>query len=115
MTMLLEKLNFDTVTSDGRFVRNKWAVRTENLFKKVLHQAMAQGMKVNCSKTMALLISELKSYLLKAYFRDHTGGEVKSEEEMKILGVHFSSEPGMSAQVADIKRKFVGRIWALQH
>ena len=34
---------------------------------------------------------------------------------MKILGVHFSSEPGMAAQVADIRRKFNARIWALRH
>lgn len=113
--VILEKLNFDTVVSDGRFVRNKWAVRTENLFKKVVHQAMEQGMKINCSKTKALLISELKSYLPKAFFKDHQGGEVAGGETMKILGVQFSTEPGMFAQVADIKRKFTARIWAIRH
>ena len=113
--VMLEKLNFDTVSTDGRFVREKWAVRTENLFKRVVHQALEQGMKINCGKTQALLISELKSYLPKAYFRDHQGGEVRAGDNMKILGVHFSLEPGMTAQVADIKRKFTARIWALRH
>ena len=34
---------------------------------------------------------------------------------MKILGAYFSSEPGMAAQVAEIRRKFTSRIWALRH
>lgn len=84
--VILAKLNFDTVSSHGRFVRKKWAVKTENLFKKVLHQAMKQGMKINCSKTKALLISELKSYLLQAFFKDHQRGEVAGGEAMKVLG-----------------------------
>ena len=49
--VILEKLNMDTVPTDGRFVRTKWAVRTENLFMKIVHQAVAQGMKVNAAKT----------------------------------------------------------------
>ena len=113
--VILEKLNFDTVVTDGRFVREKWAVRTENLFCRVVHQAIAQGMKVNCSKTKALLISELKSYLPAAFFRDNQGGLVKAGDEMKVLGVCFCSDPGMAAQVSDIKRKFISRIWALRH
>ena len=36
-------------------------------------------------------------------------------DTMKILGVHFTSEPGMAAQVADIRGKFTSRIWALRH
>ena len=34
---------------------------------------------------------------------------------MKILGVVFSAEPGMTAQVEDIRKKFVAKIWALRH
>ena len=60
--VLMEKLNFDVVPTDGRFVRDKWAVRTQNAFCSIIHRAIAQGMKINSSKTKALLISELKSY-----------------------------------------------------
>ena len=90
--VILEKLSFDTVTPDGQCVRTKWAVRTENILKPVVHQAMAQGMKINCSKTKTLLISELKSYLTAAFFKDNLGGLVKAGEYMNILGIHFSTE-----------------------
>ena len=113
--VLLEKLNFDTVPTDGRFVRDKWAVRTQNTFCSIVFQAMAQGMKINSGKTKSLLISELKSYAPAAHFFDDQGNMVRAGDTMKILGVHFSGEPGMAAQVADIRRKFTARIWALRH
>ena len=113
--VILEKLNMDMVPTDGRFVRSEWAVRTENQFMKIVHQAVAQGMKVNAAKTKALLITELKGYASKAYFTDNEGGQVLAGETMRILGVVFSSDPGMTAQVADIRKKFVARIWALRH
>ena len=113
--VLMEKLNFDTVLSDGRFVRDKWAVRTQNTFRSIIYQAIARGMKINTSKTKALLISELKSYAPTAHFFDQDGNTVRSGETMKVLGVNFSSDPGMAAQVADIRRKFTSRIWALRH
>ena len=31
--VILEKLNFDAIVSDGRFTYYKWAVGTENIFK----------------------------------------------------------------------------------
>ena len=113
--VILEKLNFDTVLSDGRFIRDKWAIRTQNTFCSIVYQAVAQGMKINAGKTKALLISELKSSAPAAHFFDNQGNKVVAGDSMKILGVHFSSEPGMAAQVADIRRKFTARIWALRH
>ena len=101
--------------SDGRFVRDKWAIRTQNTFSSIIYQALSQDMKINSSKTKALLISELKSYTPEAHFFDCDGNIVKAGDSMKILGVHFSSEPGMAAQVADIRRKLTSRIWALRH
>ena len=113
--VILEKLNFNIVQSDGRFVRDKWAVRTQNAFCSIVNQAVMQGMKINAGKTKALLISELKSYAPEAHFFDNQGNKVTAGDSIKILGVYFSSEPGMAAQVADIRRKFTARIWALRH
>ena len=76
--VILEKLNFDTIRSDGRFVRDKWAIRTQNTFGCIIYQALAQGMKINASKTKALLISELKSYAPEAHFFDSDGNRVKA-------------------------------------
>ena len=113
--VILEKFNFDTVLSDGRFVRDKWAIGIQNAFCSIVYQALAQGMKINSGKTKALLISELKSYAPEAHFFDSQGNKVTAGDSIKILGVHFSSEPGMTVQVADIRRKLTARIWALRH
>ena len=72
-------------------------------------------MKVNFSKTQAMVISEIKSYLLVAHFFDSRGDRVQPVENMKILGFHFSSSPDMTAQVNAIKKKFRSRTWILRH
>ena len=90
--VLLVKLNFDTVQTDGHFVRDNWERRTHNVFCSILYQAMAQGM-----KTKALLISELKSYAPRAHFFDDHSNLVRDGDSMEILGVHFSLDPGMGA------------------
>ena len=56
-------------------------------------------MKVNNSKTVSLLISELKSYLPKVFFSDTDRRQVKAGDSMKILGFQFGSRVDMSAQV----------------
>ena len=48
--VILEKLNFDNVPTDGRFIRTKRAISTENFFMKIVHRAVAQGLKFNASK-----------------------------------------------------------------
>ena len=114
--VILEKLNMDNFSIYGRFVQTKGAVWTKNLSMKIVHQVVAQGMKVNTSKTKVLLISELRSYALDAFFTDNEGGQVKAKKSLKILGLHFSSsDSGMAAQVAGIQGKFAARIWALRH
>ena len=79
--------------TDGHGFREKRAVRTENLFRLIVHQALSQGMKVNGAKTKSLLISELKNYIPKAYIIDDSGTVVRSGNDMKILGFNLSSDP----------------------
>ena len=110
-----EKISFDNVHTDGHGFREKRAVRTENLFKLILHQALSQGMKVNGAKTKSLLISELKNYIPKAFIIDDSGNIIRSGNDMKIQGFNFSSDPDMSAQVRAIKAKFRSRTWILRH
>ena len=110
-----EKVNFDTVPTDPGDIRNKWAVRTENLFRRIVHQAKSLGMIVNRKKTNMLCISELKSYIARAYIHDTEGNVVESQENMKILGFNFSSTPDMSAQIEAIRKGFMARIWSLRH
>ena len=110
-----EKLNFDTVRTDGHCFRTKQAFRTQNLTNRVIHQAESVGMKVHHGKTQSLLISEVKSYNPSAFFIDANGNRIESGHSMKILGVHFSSDPDMKAQVESIKRSFRNRKWILHH
>ena len=110
-----EKINFDGVPTDQNSTQTKRAIRTENLFRWIVHQARSLGMIVNSSKTHALCISELKGYVPKVFFRDSDGNTVEAQNSIKILGFHFSSEPDMSAQVEAIRKGFVARIWSLRH
>ena len=110
-----EKLNFDTVATDGYSFREKHAVRTQNLFRRVVHEAEHCGMKVHPGKTQSMCVAELKSYNPKAWFYDSNGEKIETVNNMKILGFEFSSDPDMSAQVRAIQRKFRVRLWILRH
>lgn len=90
-------------------------MRTQNLFKCIIHQAEILGMQVNTRKTESLYIWDLKSYLPAAYFHDANGTKIVAGTTMNILGFHLSASPDMSAQVESIKRKFMVRIWILRH
>ena len=113
--VFVEKLNFDTVRTDGHAFRTKEAVRTGNVVGRVVHQAEAVGMQIHPDKTKTMCISELKSYNPKAYFFDKDGRKVENCNYMKILGISFSSDPDMRAQVESIKKAFRSRKWVLHH
>ena len=113
--ILHEKINMDLVPTDGHSFRNVHAIRSQNLFRRIVHQAEWCGMKVNGKKTNVLCISELKSYIPNVYFYDKDGTKISSKESLKILGVVFSDQPDMSAHVEEIKRKFRSRKWIIHH
>ena len=113
--IIIEKVNFDSVPSDGDSTRTKLVARTENLFKLIVHLAESRGMKVNGAKTKSICISELKGYLPKAFFVDSTGNQVQTSSNIRILGFEFSSDIGMQAQVEEIKKGFRVRQWILTH
>ena len=113
--VIVKKVNFDTLQTDGYSFRTKHAVRTQNLFRRIVHQAQSVGMKVHPGKTVSMLISELKSYSPGAYFFDQGAQRVENTQAMKILGVSFSSDPDMRAQVESIKRGFRVKKWILHH
>ena len=110
-----EKLNFDTVPTDQQFFRNKRAIRTKNLVAQIVHQATSLGMVINALKTHCLCISDLKSYVPRAFITDGEGNTINSQDSIKILGFTFSSAPDMSAQVEEIRKGLTARIWALRH
>ena len=110
-----EKINFDGVPTDGYSFRTRHAIRTQNLTHGIVHEAKTRGLRVNNAKTTALCISEVKSYIPKAFITDLDGNQIQSGNEMKILGFHFNSDVGMAAQVQAIRRKFFAKKWVLTH
>ena len=113
--MINEKINFDCVPTDQQFYRTKRAIRTENLVAMIVHQATSLGMVINALKTHCLCISDLKSYVPRAFITDGEGNTINSQDSIRILGFAFSSSPNMSAQVEEIRKGFNARIWSLRH
>ena len=107
--ILFEKICMDALVIDENGRKRARAVRSQNLFRHIVRIAESKGMRVNAAKTLLLCISEARSY------EDAAGNTVQSCSEMKILGMHFTSRPDMSAQVEAICRKFRARIWTLRH
>ena len=113
--ILHEKLCMDGLVIDENGEKCARATRSQNLFKQITRIAQMLGMKVNADKTMLLCISESRTYKAKAYIETSEGDVISSTDELKILGMHFSSRPDMGAQVESICRKFRARIWTLRH
>ena len=82
------------------------ATKSQNLFKQITRIAEMLGMKVNSDKTMLVCISESRSYKARPYIKTSEGDVISSVDKLKILGMHFSSRPDMSAQVESICQKF---------
>ena len=110
-----EKLFMDGLVIDENGEKKGRATRSQNLFRQITRIAELLGMKVNTDKTMVLCVSDSRTYKASAYIDDADGTRVDSVDKLKILGVHFSNRPDMSAQVEAICRKFRARIWTLRH
>ena len=64
---------------------------------------------------MVLCISDSRTYKASAFIESSDGATISSVDNLKILGVHFSNKPDMSAQVEAVCRKFRARVWKLRH
>ena len=113
----LEKLNMETalrLERDGKQVRVKQAVQTQNTFKYVTRRAESIGMKVNSNKTSVLCISDALSFTAEGFIEDG-GLRLTSGDSMKLLGFHFSAQPTVSAHLMALRRRFRSRYWVLRH
>lgn len=79
-----EKLNFDNVVEDDYGIRDKLAIRSQNLSRLIVYITESCGMKVNRAKTQSLCISELKSYTPRVHFQDSEGREIQTGDSMMI-------------------------------
>ena len=113
--ILHEKVNFENVPTDSYGFKNKHAKRSQNLVRRIVAEAETCGMKVNADKTQTMCISEVKSYNPSVFFYDRDGTKTKQSNQMKILGVTFSSYPDMAVQAKAVMAGLRARIWSLSH
>lgn len=85
-----EKLCFNGLVIDENRQKIARATRLQNLFRRITVFAEALGMKVNASKTVALCVSDARTYEPVAFMEDSNGNKVFSQEKMKVLGITFS-------------------------
>ena len=81
-------------SEDDCNVREKLAVQTQNLFRRVTGKAQWKGMVVNTSKTKMLCVSDALSFIPGAYILSENGEKISSggrRDSMKLLGYHLSN------------------------
>ena len=92
------------------------AEQAQLLFNKIAGEAEGKGMRLNASKTTMLCISAARSFKPVTYIElGDSGDVVVSGREMKLLGFHFDSSPGVGAHVEEILKKVRYRTWALHN
>ena len=98
-----------------RPVKDKHAVASQNMFRRVVNNAEEIGMKVNSSKTKQICISDSLSFKASAHIYTTEGERIGTEEHMKVLGFTFGSRPNCSVHIETVRRSFRGRYWLLIH
>ena len=94
-----EKICMDGLVIDENGEKKVRATRSQNLFRHIIRVAEMMGMKVNADKTMVLCISDSRTYKAKAFIEDSNRVRVDSVSTLKVLGLHFTDKPDMTAQV----------------
>ena len=113
----IEKVKQSTavsVISEAKTILLPHAIKLEENFIRIKQRAELIGMKVNSSKTQLLCISGNSAFTVKAYIRTETE-EIRSGEELKILGFWFGPKPNVNLHVEKMLAKFRTRLWSLRH
>ena len=100
---------------DGRPMREKHDLITQNVFRRVVSKATSRGMVVNSSKTHLLCISDALSYKAEAFFLDADGVRLSSGASMKVLGFHLDLRTSCHAHVEALKKRIRETTWVLRH
>ena len=112
----IEKVNLREVESHTTVNKrqiNALAQKSETLFEKVRQLATSINMRVNCKKTQMLCISASHFNEVNSYIRTEDG-DLKSGNNLKILGFQFSSEPNANYHVSNLIDKMYGKLWTLR-
>jgi hypothetical protein len=113
---MYENLERVEAVANGREKRYKRDVQTENVMRRTILNAEAQGMRVNLNKTAMLTVSDAITFDPVVYVIDGEGTRLESKEDtVRILGFHFGPRPTVEYQVEDIIRKVRRRYWVIRH
>ena len=114
----LEAVNMETALPERRedsLFKIKHAIPSQNVFRYVVNNATAQGMKVNALKTQMLCVSDALGSTSEAYIVDTAGNEIRSGGGIKMLGFYLGQRPTVSVHVEALRRRFRQRAWILNH
>ena len=89
------------------------ASRCQRMFEDIDGRATNIKMKVNPLKTQLLCIGPDTRQTLEPYIRPN-GIQITGQQELKVLGFHFSSRPDISLHITKTLQKFRMRLWGLR-
>ena len=95
--------------------KEKHAIASQNMFKRVVRNAESIGMKVNTAKTNQICVSDALAYEAEAFIMTSSSQKIECGKEMKVLGYYFSSKPNCSRHVQAVRKSFRGKYWLLIH
>ena len=114
----VEKLNYGQVTIvkiDGKNIKIKCALGSQNAFRSITLKAVEKGMVVNTAKTQIIVISDSLNYTPGTFIVDRDGNTISCTDKMKVLGFEFGKKPTVQPQVSSIITKLRRKYWSLRH
>ena len=116
--MSISKANMDSAAGsvvEGKLVKDKHDIESQNLFRRVVRKAQSRGMVVNSKKTKILCISDAQTYKAAAHIMDSEGSRLSSGTHLKVLGFHLDSRPSVHAHVEALRLRMRDTVWVLRH
>ena len=100
---------------DGKAVKEKHDLLTQNVFRRVVGRAQEREMVVNNAKTKIVCMSDANTFKPRAFFLDDNGVKLSSGGSMKVLGFHLDGCPSVHAHVEALRKRMRESVWVLRH
>ena len=103
------------ILSTNKQVVHLHAPKCQHFFNTVKRNASMIGMSVNQQKTQLLGINSSKTSKIQVYIRAEDNTEITGQEELKLLGFYFGTNPGLDCHLSHLTKKFRRRLWIIRH
>ena len=101
--------------SAGPTVETFENLRLGPAFRVLKRRSEEIGMRINTRKTQLLVISPRNGCLTRASLEVGENEPTNSIDQLKLVGFHFGSDPGVGTHIREIHAKFKRRVWMLFH